>query len=106
MTKMDWSVLGIVLASIVSISLGAIALSSKAKQRTFFFDLHRESKPHKVTSRHEDLQQHQDMELGLKVDGPLVVLKNTSEIEILFSRSETTNLQSFNHSEKIPEIHY
>lgn len=107
MTKMDWGVIGIVLASIASLSFGAIVLKSSFKHKTSPFELDREHQNHASPARHHVQQQRSnDMEQGLQVDGPLAILKNTSDIQILFSRSETTNLKSFNRSEQIPEIHY
>ena len=106
-SQKDWCRLFIVLNLLVSVSLGALALASKLSIKTPWFSLHSEPSLHPITSKKPPQQQiAQDLERDLKIDGPLVVLKDTSEIEILFSRSETTSLRSFNHSDKIPEVHY
>lgn len=104
--KGDLKLLLIVFGVMALILTVTIVLAQPAKVKSMWIEKEKGSGPWTIESgsRSEEEQQAA-LEESLKLDGPFIILRTTSEVSVKFSTSSGEQ-RSMNQSENIPNVAY
>jgi hypothetical protein len=105
--KKDWVNLSIVLTILMVVAIGALVFGTSFSAGSTWIDHEGGDGPYTLpTGSRSEEEKAKQLEEDLTLDGPFVILKTTSEVEVIFSKANLGEPAEFNKSDIIPEVKY